>query len=583
MGRLTLVQDEETSYYIVTSQFADNAEHYAASQLQKYLYESLNVYIPYFSDRCAKRGKEIYIGVGARDIGKNLCFDDVGEEGFVIQTLENEELLIAGKTGRGTLYGVYAFLEKFLGFRRFSSTVEKIDRAKDLYVEPCRIVENPAFEYRDVFSRTGWDTEFAVKNRLNASPAIIAKDMGGKMGFFNSNHSYFDLVPPKYYAEKHPEYYSQNAGEGTGKQLCLSNPEVFEIARKQLVQWIEENPDSRVFSVGQNDNEGYCRCEKCKKLDEENGGPSGSVVAFVNKLARSIKKEYPHVLLHTFAYRYSRRAPTNLQVEDNVIIRLCNIECERAIPFESHAQMPEEVRGAAAAKEFMNNVKEWSAICKRLYVWDYVVNYNHYLLPLLPMHVFADNIKMYQKYGIQGVLMEGNFSYGGDANMGDLKSYVLSKLLWNPNRNVDELIEEYMDGVFGRGARHLKEYVALMENAVTGKHTDIYDKNDNEYITLELIEQSDRLFQMAMQAETDETIRERIRREYLAIEYLKTVHTADDEERAKKADELYQKLKHFKITEIRERSDLRKEIEWIKRERYGDKTFEWYSLYYIVR
>ena len=583
MRKLSIVKHQETEYYIVTSQFADRAELYAASELQKYLYESLNVYIPYFSDRCLKRGKEIYIGKTARDIGKNLSFEDVGEEGFVIQTLDNQELLIAGNSGRGTLYGVYAFLEKFLGFRRFSKDVERINHGENLEIEPCRIVENPAFEYRDVYTRTGWHTEFAVKNRLNGSVAVIPKEMGGKTGFFNSHHSFFDLVPPKFYAEAHPEYYSQNAGEESGKQLCLSNPDVYDIARKQLVQWIVHNPECRVFSVGQNDNGGYCRCEKCRKTDEENGGPSGSVIAFVNKLARSIKNEYPHVLLHTFAYRYSRKAPAALKVEDNVIVRLCNIECERAIPFEKQAQASENEKGVKEAKEFLKNVKEWSAICKRLYVWDYTVNYNHYLLPLLPLHVFAENIKTYRQSGVQGVLMEGNFSYGGDANMGDLKTYVLSKLLWNPDADVDGLIDEYLNGVFGKGAGYLKEYVSLMENAVTGKHTNIYDGNKNEYISEELIQKADALFQKAVSAETDPVIKERIEKEALAADYLKTVYTENREERAKKADELYQKLKHFKITEIRERSDLRKEIEWIKAERYGDKTTDWYSLYYIVR
>ncbi|MGN1052988.1 MAG: DUF4838 domain-containing protein, partial [Candidatus Scatosoma sp.] len=272
-----------------------------------------------------------------------------------------------------------------------------------------------------------------------------------------------------------------------------------------------------------------------------------------------------------------------LKVEDNVIVRLCNIECERAIPFEKQAQASENEKGAKEAKEFLQNVKDWSAICKRLYVWDYTVNFNHYLLPLLPLHVFAENIKTYQKNGVQGVLMEGNFSYGGDANMGDLKTYVLSKLLWNPAADVDGLINEYLNGVFGKGAGYLKEYVSLMENAVTGKHTDVYDGNKNEYITEELIEKADELFQKAISAETDPVIKERIKKEALAADYLKTVYTEDREERAKKADELYRKLKRFKITEIRERSDLRKEIEWIKAERYGDKTADWYSLYYIVR
>ncbi len=580
--RLTIVEGGNTQYHIVTSQFADNAELYAASQLQHYLYEALNTYIPYFSDRGKKRGKEIYIGRTARDVGKDMDFSNVEEEGFVIRTI-GEELLIAGGSPRGTLYGVYAFLEKFLGFRQFNKDVWKIDKKDALFLEEMNWVENPAFEYRDVYSRDAWDISFAVKNRLNGSPAPIPREMGGKMKFFNCHHSFADLVPPQYYAEKHPEYYSQNAGEGTGKQLCLSNPKVYKIALAQLKEWIRDNPECKIFSVAQNDNQGYCRCAKCQKQDSRSGAPSGSIIRFVNRLAREIKKENSDVLLHTFAYNYSRIAPKGIRVEDNVIVRLCNIECERAIPLEQQAKGSEEESGVKTAKEFMQNIRDWSAICKRLYVWDYVVNYSHYLLPLLPLHVFAENIKTYRKYGIQGVLSEGNFSYGGDVNMGDLKNYLLAKLLWNPSLCVDELVEEYIFGVFGKGAPHILAYVQKMEKAVTGTHTHLYDGSNAEYITPTLIEECDELFNLALEAEDDLQIKRRIEREKLAITYLKTVWIEDDELRAQAADELYEKLKAHKVTEIRERTDLRDGIRWIKENRFANLTTNWHSLYYIVR
>lgn len=582
MKKYIIAQNGQSAYWIVTSQFAENAELYAASQLQKYLYESLNTYVPYFSDRCIRRGKEIFIGKSARDIGANIDFSSLGEEGYLIQTI-GDDILIAGNTGRGTLYGVYAFLEKFLKYRMFTNDVEKIEHKQELILSEMEIRETPAFEYRDCYSRFAWDIEFSVKNKLNGSAAPIPNEMGGKVKFYNCHHSFFDLVPPKYYKETHPEYYSVAEGDGNGKQLCLSNENVFEIARAQLVRWIKENPECRVFSIAQNDYDSYCQCPKCKAIDEYHKSPSGSVIRFVNRLAESIEKEYPQVLLHTFAYRYSKVAPKNLKVKDNVIVRLCNIECGRAIAFEDAADMASTEKGAKEARDFLQNITDWMTICKRLYVWDYVLNFRHYLMPMLPLGVFAKNLQMYKKFNIQGVLMEGNFSYGGDASMGDLKNYVLAKLLWDPNENVDCLKKEFIYGVYGKGAPYIEKYVDLMEKSITGKYADIYDTTDREYYSEETIKQADALFELAEKADTNPTIIRRIQRERLAIEYMKTVRIEDNDKRCEAADALYEKLKEHKITEIAERTDLRDAIRWIKENQYASATRNWYSMYYIVK
>ena len=75
----------------------------------------------------------------------------------------------------------------------------------------------------------------------------------------------------------------------------------------------------------------------------------------------------------------------------------------------------------------MDNLKKWTDICDRLYMWSYAVNFKNYLQPLLPIKQFAHNIRLYAKYKVKGVLMQGNFSYGGDASMGDLKAYLFSE------------------------------------------------------------------------------------------------------------------------------------------------------------
>ena len=464
MNTYNIVKNGASEYHIVTSEFADVTEHFAASELQKYIYKSTDVIVPYFSDRCARRGKEILIGKMARDNDSNI--DDVGEEGYVIKTLE-EDILIAGNTPRGTIYGVYAFLERFLGFRAFTKDVEKIDRLNELSISPCDIREAPAFEYREAYFRFAWDADFSVKSKLNANLAPIPLERGGRFKFYNCHHSFFDLVPPKYYRKDHPEYFSVRDDEHSGGQLCLSNPGVIEIAKRQLRAWIKENPTCKVFSVAQNDDPGYCKCESCRRIDEENGSPSGSIITFVNKLAEDIETEYPDVLLHTFAYAYSQNAPIKVKPRKNVIVRIGNIDCNSGAFYDEWAKKDVTLPGVAPCKWFMDGLQKWRAICDRVYLWSYAVNFKNYLQPLIPIKQFAHNIRLYAEHGVKGVLMQGNFSYGGDASMGDLKVYLLSRLLWNPYVDEEKIVDEFIDGVYGNGAPYIKEYVRLMADAIT--------------------------------------------------------------------------------------------------------------------
>ena len=83
-------------------------------------------------------------------------------------------------------------------------------------------------------------------------------------------------------------------------------------------KWIRENPDCKVFSIAQNDWKNYCTCPDCKALDDQYGTPAATLITFVNRLAEDIKEDYPDVLLHTFAYQYTKKAPVGLQVADNV-------------------------------------------------------------------------------------------------------------------------------------------------------------------------------------------------------------------------------------------------------------------------
>lgn len=579
MGIYKIAENGESNFHIVNHRYSDETVRFAASELQKYLLKATNAAIPYFSDRCPMRGPEIRIGENVR--GETKTVKGIHSEGFCIKG-DGEHITITGKTSRGVLYGVYRFLEIFCNFRRFTKDIETIDTMNSLEIELDEITEEPAFDFRDAYFRNAFDGSFCAANNLNSSLGDISKAKGGRMKWFNFHHSFCDLVPESLYFEEHPEYYSEIDGKRTkNSQLCLTNPEVAKIAESTLRKWIESNPECVVFSVAQNDSMLRCTCPECMAVEEEEGSPAGPVIHFVNRLADAIKEDYPDILLHTFAYQYSLPAPKKAVAKDNVIVRLCSIDCRYDKPFEVLAK--ENPEGSEAV--FVNALKNWKSHANQLYVWDYAVNFENYLQPFLHFHTLAENIRFFKRTGVRGVLEQGNFAYGGGASCDDLKAYIIGRLLWNPDTDIDGEMNLFFTAVYGKEAgAFMKEYVSLAESACSSKPLSIYQNPDAEYITDELVEKADSIFKKAMNAAATDEQRRRIEREYLAIRFLQlTRMEMNAPRRTELIEKFFDDVKRFGITEIMERASLAVSKLCMINSRYAtDHTGE-YRLYYIMQ
>ena len=166
--------------------------------------------------------------------------------------------------------------------------------------------------------------------------------------------------------------------------------------------------------------------------------------------------------------------------------------------------------------------------------------------------------------------------------MDGLKVYLTSALLADCNRDVDALIDEYLEGMYGLGAPYLRRYIELSSASVQGHRLGIYDAPDAPYFTDAALGEYDRLFTMAEEAECGE-VRERIAREHLAIEYARTARIEDDEKRSQAVDALAKKVLHFRLTEIMERRNLYDSFDFMKRSRYAKDRTGQYNMYYVVK
>jgi len=511
-----LVRDGVSRYTVVISAQAPPAERRAAEEFRRFIADMSGARLPLADDSRKVRGPLVLIGRSRvlQRIAPGAVPADLGPEGFVIET-RGGHLLIAGGGQRGTMYGVYEFLER-LGCRWFTSDVARIPRLRTIPLEKLRIRQEPAFEYREPFFTEAFDRDWAARNRTNGNHSRLDDSTGGKIGYYPFVHSFYRLVPPEKYFAEHPEYFSLIDGKRRVErgQLCLTNPDVLRIAVEAVERWIAEHPEATIFSVSQNDWEGWCECDRCRRAEEEEGGAhSGPVLRFVNALAEQIGRKHPDKLIDTLAYWYTEAPPLRVRPRPNVRIRLCPIGICTAHPFAS----------CPRSAYFYRNLQAWAKITNQLYIWHYNTNFTHYLLPFPDFDELAADIAHYRKLGVKGLFMQGAYAEGGGGEMAWLRSWVLARLLWDPSRDAMRLVDEFLEGVYGRAAGPMRRYFDLLHGEVrlppAGRGLHLWIFNVPDY-SPRLLEEGFRLFDEAERAAGSDEIRRRIRKDRLSLEYL---------------------------------------------------------------
>jgi len=334
-----------------------------------------------------------------------------------------------------------------------------------------------------------------------------------------SVHTFFPLVPPEEFFDDHPEYYSLIDNQRIYKdaQLCLTNPDVLKILTERIKKHIREHPEYLIYDVSQNDRANPCQCDNCQAIVKQEGSESGVIIWFVNQVAEAIEKEFPDKFIGTLAYKYSRKPCKTIQPRHNVVVRLCSIEC-----CFSHS-----IETCPRNQLFLEDLKGWSAIAQNLYIWDYVVYFQHYLMPYPNILVLQPNIQTFRENHAIGIMEQAAYeSRGGE--FAELRSYLISRLLWNPNCNVDDVINDFMYGYYGRAGKFVRQYFDLLYGRITPDahiHIETHEYRrlsaQDEIFSGDFIELSSRIFEAASKVADNDEILHRVEMASLPLLYLK--------------------------------------------------------------
>lgn len=513
---LTIAREGQPQVTIAVATGAIEAERTAARELAEHLQAVTGATFAVREEGdVAADAAQIVVGPGPRF---QAAFPDVDlaalkHDGIVLKSRGNQ-LFLAGGRPRGTLYAVYTLLEDAVGCRWWSSRPEDrfIPSEPTLEIADQDQVYLPKLQYREAFYRDALEGVYAARSKCNGHFARIGADYGGHYSLLGWCHTFNQLLPPDKYFDEHPEWYSLVDGQRRRDwaQLCLTNDEMRAELTKNALEWIRANPEAGMISIAQNDWGGNCQCPECRAIEEREGAPSGLLIEFVNKVAADIEKEYPDFLIETLAYQYTRKAPLHAVPRHNVVVRLCTIECSFVQPLDSGPQN----------ETFRRDIEAWSAMAPQLYVWDYVTTFSNYIQPHPNLRVLAPNIRYFVDNNCIGLFEQGDAGCScGD--LVELRAWLLAHLMWDPSRDADALIREFLAGYYGPAADALWRYINLMHDRVeaSGAYVGCFPPDTSAWLDPDTLSAATALWDEAAAAVADdEVISRRVRRSRMSLD-----------------------------------------------------------------
>ena len=490
---LPIAQAGQSAYQIVIE---SEAAREAGEELQRYLQQATGALLPLIYTDAAKLGPVLRLRIASEETRRGPL-----DAGWLKLRAEGNNLLIAASDEGFLWYAIYEFLERFAGCRWLDPQSDQVPALTSLAV-PAELDYHyqPPIATRTVHSRLFYDhPAFARKLRVTTE-AFPYYTPDARV------HTFHRFLPEAQFYQEHPEYYALRGDQRLPTQLCLSKAEVLQIVIDSVRAHFARHPEAQAISVSQDDNTQYCECPACRQSDTEEGSPAGTMLRFVNQVAA----HFPDKTVTTLAYQYTR-APGKTKPAGNVMITLCSIECDRSGPI------------AGKCADFAADLAAWRAMGAQLRIWDYTTQFTNFLAPFPNFHTLQPNIQLFRDHGARWVFEQHS---GNPSELFELRSYLMAKLLWDPELDPDSLVRDFCRHYYGPAAEPILAYLGTLHEELA-KAPDFFlflygdpSQAFGSYLSASLLQQYSRWMDQAEALTADnDLLLGRVQRARLGVDY----------------------------------------------------------------
>jgi hypothetical protein len=470
---LELTNGKQTDFVIYHQKNAVATVKTAATELQHYLKKVSGATIKITHNPPVNKFISLGVNRLSRQAGLNL--NNIKADGYQIK-VKNGNIYILGydtkkgemstKCGfsKGTLFGTYSFIEKYLGVRwfmpgedgEFCPTKRKILLDNRLF-----LIENPSFRWRYIpyliknYQRDGaLIKQWALRNKLN--------QQAYSMSLYHY-HIWQYIFTAKVY-KKHPEYFAMLGGRrvrpvGDRYKICTSNKGTINYHAQAAIKFFDSHPHNKGFSLSPTDSAGYCQCPKCLAQDEpnrpENGALTRRILLYYNAVAKLVNKRYPERYMCGYIYADYLYPPHDraLKIAPNLFLVVASSLTYGYTFFRPEVQ-----------QKWFKIMRHWSSITHNIGYYD------------LPMHCSANNgaplapgveqlkimLPALKKFKVKSVYLYGDEEWGHAT----VYNYLLARLMWNANLDIDRELALFYQQCYGKGGRDIGKMYSLIDRAM---------------------------------------------------------------------------------------------------------------------
>lgn len=453
----------------------------------------------------------------------------------IIRVVKDNNLIIKGANQSGTKNGIYDFLETKLGCMFLRNDYDYIPEFPTIRLENYDEVINPSIAWRKQFQYEALQNNWYDKLKLNGTKAKEGFKEGIYAQWGTWCHTQFQFVPPEKYFDSHPEYFAWINGKRCYQakwhssdmqtHLCLTNEDVYEIVKAGMKSEIQKNPEALYWDFSIMDTPvKVCQCPECNRINTKYQSNSATIIMFINRLAKDLGKEFPNLMFSTLAYQDCINPPVGLEVEQNVVIKLCANPGSQGYSYSVGANKN--------SKQIKLLLESWGNIAKNIVVWDYVVDFNHLLLPFPNYDVQKANMDFYVDNNVMGVFHQGSREKGDE--MADMRTYLLSRQMWDKDIDFEALMKKYIQLNYGEASPYIEEYLETMSESYIShnKELNLYDnpsEHKYDYLSASNIAKYMQLTEKAMAAvQDDQMALEQVEKVRMCVLYAKCTESSLD-------------------------------------------------------
>lgn len=549
-----------SEYTIVIRDDANSNENFAANELAGNLGNATGNDIAIVTEsKLQKSNRVISLGhtsLWKENVGVTLTSDNISNSGYYIETVENNIYIscLEQTTRSGILYGVYDLLNDLIDYEYFAQDEISYRKTRDIpLLDYEGAVVNPSFDLRmmpcgDMYDDKVKTMRYRLISPIDASFGFVTYGHGQASKYVNPNKPCTCGLPGCgggiTFQQHHPDWFG-NYGTGD-MQLCWTGgPELERVAAEKFIELFQQYPEAEYFMFGQEDNLGYCKCDRCKAaVSEWAGTVSGLQVNFLNNIIERttawLDENQPGRRVKYIIYAYYGVETAPVKTENGKVVPFS----EKVDPVDDlyifftpiYTNFAFEIESPKNA-EVYRNLTDWAAIADgQIIYYFYDTNFTFYFINF---NNFGTVESMYRKANELGVSCIS--TQGADAHMPcfrEMRSYVESSLMWDVSRSYDVLARKFMDAYYKDAAEYMYNYYTILrerytyfQSVVEPSSGTIYGNISSSSIwTQPVIEKIDAEFDKMMDAiakyETTDPamyslLKTRIKKEYMTSLYIK--------------------------------------------------------------